>query len=327
MQKSKVSIVVISWNGLDYLKGSVPLVIKQTYENIEFIYVLNGSTDGSKEYLADKGVTILENKENLGSSVARNQGANKATGEYILFLDDDMYVANQDFVSNVTNYYKTLQKPGFVMPLFIDHEDSETELTRGYGTYYDLFGINVRHKMKTTDAIMEVKRPIEISIIQGAAMFIKNETWKELGGFDESQLFNLDDDDISTRANVYGYINYLYNKEYIVHMGFKRRLVKERYAWNDKTYYSGKAKAMLKNFQWGTLLYMFPLATGRMMAEAIFHSARFMHLPILWSNLGSVWNFIVTLPDTLKRRRVIQSNRKMKDSEFLYISAPEYKDA
>lgn len=327
MQKSKVSVVVISWNGLDYLKGSVPLILQQTSKDTELIYVLNGSIDGSKEYLESKGVKVLENKSNMGISVAKNQGADRATGDYLLLLDDDMHLTNKDFISNISKFYKTLENPGFLMPLFIDHEDSDTGLTRSYGTYYDLFGINVRHKMKTVDAIMQFKEPIEISICQGGAMFIKKTAWDELGGFDESQLFNLDDDDVSTRANVYGYKNYLYNQEYIVHMGFKRRLDKKRYSWNDKTYYSGKAKAMLKNFQWSTLFYMLFLATGRMMVEGLYHTVRFAHLPILWANLTSVWEFIISIPDTLKKRRVIQSNRQSKDRDFLYISAPEYKDA
>lgn len=326
MQKSKVSVVVISWNGIDYLKDSVPLLLAQSRSDIELIYVLNGSNDGSKKYLESKGVKVIANKENMGISVAKNQGAKVATGQYLLLLDDDMHISNKDFISDITDYYITLQNPGFLMPLFIDHEDAKTGLTRSYGTYYDVFGIDVRHTMKTVDAIMEVKGPIEISICQGGAMFISKSVWDELGGFDESQLFDLDDDDVSTRANVYGYTNYLYNKEYIEHMGFKRRLDKKRYELNDRTYFSGKAKAMLKNFEWGTLLYMFPLACGRMMAEAAYHTAQFAHLPILWANLSSVWSFFVSIPDTLKKRRVIQSNRVMKDSKFLYISAPKYKD-
>lgn len=323
----KISIVVISWNGLDFLKQTVPSLIKAQNESTELIYVLNGSSDGSREFLKqyEDKITILENKENLGTSNARNFGAREAKGDYILFLDDDMLVENTDYIKDLQHYYNTLDNPAFMMPLFVDKEELTDGRTYSYGTYYYLFGINTRHKPRHLIAdVQKYSKPIEIAITQGAAMFIKRSVWEELGGLDESQLFNLDDDDISTRANVYGYKNYLYSKEYIVHLGFTRRLDKHRYAWNDKTYFSGKAKAMFKNFQWSTILLIGTLSFLKMIAEAIYHTIYFMHLPILTANLASIWDFIATFGDTMKRRKVIQSNRKVNDSEFIWLKAPDY---
>lgn len=92
-----VSIIVPVYNKEAYLQGAVDSLIHQTYKNIEIILINDGSTDGSEllcEELARKhDVVHVYNQENRGVSEARSNGIAKATGEYILFLDADDYLA------------------------------------------------------------------------------------------------------------------------------------------------------------------------------------------------------------------------------------------
>lgn len=87
---SLVSIIVPIYNAE---KSCIQSVLRQTYTNWELILIDDGSTDKSgriaEEYgFADERITVFHQK-NLGVSLARNQGIDEATGNYVVFLDAD----------------------------------------------------------------------------------------------------------------------------------------------------------------------------------------------------------------------------------------------
>jgi len=322
----QTSIVVITWNGIDYLKQTVPHLVKQVDKNTELIYLVNGSTDGTVEYLAQfKQIKVVNLKENLGTSIGRNTAIEHSTGEYIFMLDDDMILDQQGYISKLIEFYDSLDNPGVVMPLFMDKEEIPVQKAYYYGSNYLIWGINARHKkhQKVID-IVNYSKPVPIAIFQNAAVFLKRTVWDDIGGFDTSQKFNLDDDDLSTRLNVYGYTNYLYNANPLIHIGYAKRQDKEKYEWNSKSYISGKAKALLKNMQWTTLWYMLPLAIAKMMTEGIYHAFYYRHFPIFIANISSLLNFLKTLPDTLEKRKVIQARRTRPDKDFIWVKPPDF---
>lgn len=92
----KVSIIVPVYNVAQYLKRSMESLVNQTLKDIEIIIVNDGSTDNSlkicKEYAAQDDRIMLVDQKNMGVSEARNVGMQKATGEYIGFIDPDDWV-------------------------------------------------------------------------------------------------------------------------------------------------------------------------------------------------------------------------------------------
>lgn len=92
----KISVVVPVYNVRTYLEKAVYSIINQKYENLEIILVDDGSTDGSGEICnqlkAIDSRVVAYHKENGGLSSARNFGAKKATGNYIIFIDSDDYI-------------------------------------------------------------------------------------------------------------------------------------------------------------------------------------------------------------------------------------------
>jgi len=88
-----VSIIVPVYNAERDLEQCLNSIVNQTLENVEIIIVDDGSTDGSSEicksYAEKDGKMIYFKKENEGLAAARQDGMEKARGEYIGFVDSD----------------------------------------------------------------------------------------------------------------------------------------------------------------------------------------------------------------------------------------------
>lgn len=87
----KFSIIIPVYNVEEYIKKCLDSVIDQSFKDFEVIVVNDGTKDNSMEIVKNYPVTII-NQENQGLSAARNTGAKKAKGKYILFLDSDDYL-------------------------------------------------------------------------------------------------------------------------------------------------------------------------------------------------------------------------------------------
>lgn len=92
----KVSIIVPVYNTEKYLKKCLDSLLNQTLEDIEIIIVNDGSTDDSQEVIdeyAKKDTRVKSYvKQNGGQGSARNLGLEKATGEYIGYIDSDDFI-------------------------------------------------------------------------------------------------------------------------------------------------------------------------------------------------------------------------------------------
>lgn len=96
----KVSVVIPTYNRLSRLKQVLAALAQQTYPyaNFEVIVVSDGSSDGTHEYvgqLATPYRLTLIAQANQGPAAARNNGIAQASGEYILFIDDDVIPSAQ----------------------------------------------------------------------------------------------------------------------------------------------------------------------------------------------------------------------------------------
>ncbi len=94
--EKKVSIIIPVYNSSETLLRCVDSLLSQTYSKIEIILVNDGSTDDSvricRVYERDYGNIIVVDKENGGVSSARNAGIDKASGDFIMFVDSDDWV-------------------------------------------------------------------------------------------------------------------------------------------------------------------------------------------------------------------------------------------
>ncbi|MDH3651806.1 MAG: glycosyltransferase [Saprospiraceae bacterium] len=116
----KFTAIVPTYNRCELLKIAVDSVLNQTYPNWELIIVVDGATDNTETYLKsitdDRIRTFYQDKGER--SKARNLGIEMASGDYVLFLDDDDYL----LPDHLMQFFRAIN----------DHTESNTIFRTGY---------------------------------------------------------------------------------------------------------------------------------------------------------------------------------------------------
>jgi len=87
------SILIPSWNNLEYLKLCISSIRKNSFYKHQIIVHVNEGIDGTLDWIKDQGdICYSASKQNIGVCYALNTSASLAFTEYILYLNDDMYV-------------------------------------------------------------------------------------------------------------------------------------------------------------------------------------------------------------------------------------------
>lgn len=86
------SILIPTWNNLPYLQRCVDSIRKHAAFDHEIVLHINEGTDGTLEWAQTQGIAFTHSPGNIGICKAVNQAFLKTTRDYIVYLNDDMYV-------------------------------------------------------------------------------------------------------------------------------------------------------------------------------------------------------------------------------------------
>ncbi len=86
------SILIPSWNNLSFLKLCIESIEKNSAYKHEILIHVNDGSDGTLEWVRQKGYKHTHSEENIGVCYALNGLRPLATTDYIMFMNDDMYV-------------------------------------------------------------------------------------------------------------------------------------------------------------------------------------------------------------------------------------------
>ena len=88
----KISVLMPVYNCEKFLKEAIDSILNQTFDNLEYIIINDGSTDNSLNIInsyKDKRIKIINNSKNIGISRSLNKGISHATGKFIARQDAD----------------------------------------------------------------------------------------------------------------------------------------------------------------------------------------------------------------------------------------------
>lgn len=120
MENELISVIIPTYKRNETLERAIKSVENQTYSSIEIIVVDDNAKfpeyrENNREIIKrHKNIIFIENKENLGGGLSRNEGIKKAKGKYIAFLDDDdEYLPEK--LEKQYNLYKKLKNDNIAM--------------------------------------------------------------------------------------------------------------------------------------------------------------------------------------------------------------------
>ena len=189
-----ISVIVTNWNGLKLLKKYLEKVILNSPEAKEIILADDASTDKSLPFAKElqkkyPKLKIITHKKNLGFSRNSNQAAKKATGDLLVFLNNDIN-PHQDYIKNSLKHFSN--------PKVIGVGFSELE-HENYGSIYWKNGyLQIKPGYSKTTHIS--------AWISGGSSIIRKDYFLKLGGFDNIyDPFYFEDLDFGLRAWRSGY--------------------------------------------------------------------------------------------------------------------------
>ena len=181
----QVSIVICAYNKSDYTLKCLSAVcesLKFNMTQVEVILVDDCSTDNTQEIFANvRGLNYLRNENNLGFLKSANRGALAAQGQYVLFLNNDTLPIG-NWLDPLVDRMKTHTKIGAVGSKLLNDDGSVQEA--GGIIFADGSGWNYGRGWDATDPRINYARSVDYC--SGAALLVKADLLKEIGGFDTS---------------------------------------------------------------------------------------------------------------------------------------------
>ena len=104
----KISIITVSFNSVNTIEKTIQSVLRQNYNEKEYILIDGASTDGTVEIIKkyENQIDYWESKPDAGIFDAMNKGIDKCTGEIIAFMNSDDFYFDNDVLSKVVESYK-----------------------------------------------------------------------------------------------------------------------------------------------------------------------------------------------------------------------------
>lgn len=130
----KVSIIIPVYNCEKNIGRCIESVIKQEMQDFELVVVNDGSTDNTEKHVLDKKDFLGEKlkyyyKKNTGVADTRNYGLEKATGEYIMYIDSDDYIDKKLLLKQEKNMEEHIDVIKFQM-IKVDENGNKIELNK-----------------------------------------------------------------------------------------------------------------------------------------------------------------------------------------------------
>jgi GT2 family glycosyltransferase len=198
-----VSLVVLNWNGKHHLESCLGSLTALDYpeSKVELILCDNGSSDGSVEFARARfpRLKVIALDRNYGFAEGNDRAAEQAVGEWVAFLNNDMWVKPswlKDMLSVVE------ERPGAVCiaSRIVNWDGSALDFVGGGVNFMgQAFQLDQGKRESPHDKLRR------LLFACGGAMLIRRELFLEVGGFDPDFFAFFEDVDLGWRLNVLGH--------------------------------------------------------------------------------------------------------------------------
>ena len=172
-----ISIIIPTYNNLDYLKLCIKSLNNNSSHAHEIIFHINDGSDGTAEFIKNNGYKFTHSDTNIGLCSSINKAAKLASFEYILYSHDDMYFC-PDWDDVLIKEIKSLNHENFYL--------SGTMIEQSSGHIVYNFGDTINNFRE--DELLSKYKDINFFDHQGshfAPHLVSKKMWDKVGGFSE----------------------------------------------------------------------------------------------------------------------------------------------
>jgi len=300
---SLISVLIVNYNGLRYLRKCLESIENQTYRNFDVTIIDNASSDGSVESIRENfpKLRLVVNEQNFGYARAANQAGEISAGEYLFFLNMDTWLEPNVLEVLVSRIKRDSSNPicGCTQLSY----DAKEHLNSG----------------STTDLLGYPVSPVAgkgILYADGASMFVTRAAFERLGRFDQRYFAYGEEVDFCWRALISGYDVVNVDAARVRHntggTAIRRGQAYEVKRFRRYLYERNSLRTVLKNYSSLTLVWVFPIRMIVMLSEIAFLTLT-RHEAFASDIVKAItWNFR-NLKETLTLRSLIQSRRTKSD--------------
>jgi GT2 family glycosyltransferase len=307
-----VSIVIVNYNGQEFLKRCLLTLSSTKYPNYDITVVDNASTDGSIEWLesfsSNSKIRIIKNSENVGHAEGCNIGVRMTKGKYIVFLDSDIEFKAENWLWELVNVMENYPSVGLAQAKIVLAEDKRyldyvCVAIDALGTWAANYGSKEER----------FKENSEILAASSGCCIIQRILFNQVGGFDSDYFIYDDDTDFSFRIRLMGYRVLFVPSAVVIHRGGILRGIS-----GGMLYHSSKNRLHtalknyeLKNVWWRFLIlifFTFMVSVGFVAAKKSDEAG---------ATVRGLISSIIDFRKIWKKRLLVQSKRRIKDSELI----------
>ena len=200
----RVAVVILNWNGLDFLRRFLPSICASTYPNLDIIVGDNASNDNSVSFVRENypQIKISINDQNYGFAGGYNRVLNSLDQDYFVLLNSDVEV-EPGWIEPVIQLMEKDTSIAAAQPKILSQSNKKLfEYAGAAGGFLDIFGYpfcrgRIFDSLEVDSS--QYDQSSEIFWASGAAFFIKRLKWLEMNGLDEDFFAHMEEIDLCWR--------------------------------------------------------------------------------------------------------------------------------
>ncbi len=307
LQTIVASIIIVNYNGQDFLEDCLHSIFETIGSNVEVILVDNDSHDGSPDEIARlfPEIRLIRSTENQGFAAGSNLGSQYARGQYLVFLNPDTQTAN-GWLEALLTALKESPKAGLVTSkiLLLDRVDKINTA----GNDVHLTGLTLCRGMGLTRNSFDDTG--EVGAVSGAAFAIRRDLFNLLNGFDPHFFMYMEDTDLSLRAQLAGY-RCLYTPASVVYHDYNLHFGPHKIYYQERNRY----RMLLKILRWPTIFLLLP---ALLLAEIVSWGYVLLEDSNHFTNKLRAYGYVLShWREIMAERRKAQDLRRIPDRDLL----------
>jgi len=317
MKDGLASVIIVNYNGREYLDGCLLSLSKQTYANYEIVIVDNNSTDLSVEFIEQNylnRVSIVRNDKNYGFARGNNIGIMKAKGEYILTLNNDTLV-DPRWIEELVKGANSAPNIGSCASMIYYADKPKIIDSVGMCIYRD--GNSKQRGWKKVD-VGQYKKQEEVLCPSACAALYKRRMLDDIGLFDEDFFAYCEDTDLGLRARAMGWTSVFIPSAIVYHFysgttskysALKMFMVERNHYW-----------VVIKNYPFWCLFAVpfYSLVRFCVQISSLFNldQRSLKKDKLLLCLIKAYWDLILRFPNVIRKRKNIKEKKTISNKEM-----------